>query len=105
VFAQTPEGSYPDGSNVDAEGHVWNAHWGGGRVVRYAPDGSISGSIELPVSQPTCVAFGGKDLDILYITTAREHLDAAALAREPQAGHVFAYQLSIRGSVDSRYAP
>jgi L-arabinonolactonase len=105
IFAVTPEGCFPDGSNVDAEGHVWNAHWSGGRVVRYAPDGSVSGSIELPASQPTCVAFGGADLDILFVTTAREHLSAQALAQQPQAGHVFAYQLDIKGLSDSPYIP
>jgi sugar lactone lactonase YvrE len=105
IFAATIEGSYPDGSNVDAEGHLWNAHWGGGRVVRYAPDGSISGSIELPVSQPTCVAFGGDELDILFVTSAREHMNAEALAREPQAGHVFVYQLNTHGLRESRYVP
>jgi L-arabinonolactonase len=103
VFAQTPEGAFPDGSNVDCEGHVWNAHWGAGRVVRYAPDGSISGSIELPVSQPTCVAFGGDDLNVLYVTTARLHLKADVLAREPNAGDVFVYQLDIAGIAESRY--
>jgi sugar lactone lactonase YvrE len=105
VFVTTPEGSYPDGANVDAEGHLWNAHWGAGRVVRYAPDGSISGGVELPVSQPTCVAFGGDDLDILFVTSARENLQAAVLARQPQAGHVFAYRISVKGLADSRYIP
>src|SRR5580693_59044 len=58
VFAQTPQGAYPDGANVDREGFVWSAHWGAGRVVRYAPDGTIDDTIDVPASQPTCVAFG-----------------------------------------------
>lgn len=105
IFAVTPEGCYPDGSNIDADGHLWNAQWAGGRVVRYAPDGSISGGIDLPVSQPTCVAFGGDDLDLLFVTTAREQLKPEALAREPQAGNLFIYQLSVRGLADCRYVP
>jgi sugar lactone lactonase YvrE len=105
VFVTTPEGSYPDGSNVDAQGHLWNAHWGGGRVVRYAPDGSISGSIELPVSQPTCIAFGGDELDTLFVSTARENLKPDSLARQPQAGHIFAYRLGVKGLADARYIP
>jgi sugar lactone lactonase YvrE len=105
VFASTPKGAYPDGSNVDAEGHLWNAQWAAGRVVRYAPDGSESGHIALPVSQPTCVAFGGRNLDVLYVTTAKQELSAEALAAQPQAGHVFAYQLDIRGLPEPRYIP
>jgi sugar lactone lactonase YvrE len=104
IFAQTPPGAFPDGANVDAEGHVWNAHWGAGRVVRYAPDGEISGAIEIPATQPTCIAFGGKDLDLLFVTSARENLDPAALAREPHAGDVFVYRLGVKGLSDPRFA-
>jgi L-arabinonolactonase len=105
VFAQTPRGAFPDGSNIDAEGHLWNAQWGAGRVVRYAPDGTISGSIELPVTQPTCIAFGGDALDYLFITTAREHLSAEALSSQPQAGHLFIYKTNIHGNPEPRYRP
>ncbi len=40
----------------------------------------VSGRVELPVSQPTCVAFGGDALDLLFITSAKEGFDAATLA-------------------------
>jgi L-arabinonolactonase len=103
VFARTPAGAFPDGSNVDAQGYVWNAHWGAGRVVRYALDGSIDMQIEVPATQPTCVAFGGKNLDLLYVTSAREGLSAEALAPQPQAGDVFVYQLGIKGLADARF--
>jgi L-arabinonolactonase len=103
VFVETPRGAFPDGSAVDAQGHVWNAHWGAGRVVRYAPDGSISGSIALPATQPTCVAFGGDQLDLLFVTSAREGLGTEALAQQPQAGDVFIYQVEVQGLPESRY--
>ena len=104
-FAQTPPGAFPDGSNIDAEGHLWNAHWGAGRIVRYAPDGSISGSIDLPVTQPTCVAFGGAERDHLFITTARDHLSGSALSSQPQAGHLFIYRTNIKANPEPRYCP
>jgi len=104
-FAQTPEGAFPDGANVDAEGHLWSAQWGAGRVVRYAPDGSISGVLEVPASQPTCIAFGGRGLDLLFVTSAREGLPAAALREQAHAGSVFVYRLNVRGLADLRYLP
>lgn len=103
IFAQTPEGAFPDGANVDSEGFVWSAHWGAGRVVRYAPSGEVDATIETPASQPTCVAFGGEHLDLLFVTSAREGLDEAALQRQPHAGDVFVYKLAARGLLDPRY--
>jgi sugar lactone lactonase YvrE len=102
TFVQTPQGAFPDGSHVDAHGHVWNAHWGAGRIVRYAPDGSISGGISVPATQPTCVAFGGADLDMIFVTSAREGLTAASLARQPHAGDVFVYRVDVKGLADAR---
>jgi sugar lactone lactonase YvrE len=77
---------YPDGLTVDAEGYVWSAKWDGWRVVRYAPDGTVDRVLPMPVQRPSCVAFGGPDLDRLYITSARVHLTAAALGAQPLAG-------------------
>ena len=78
----------PDGACVDADGCYWSARFKGGRVIRFTPDGRIDREIHLPCSQVTMCAFGGADLRTLFITTAREGLDAAALAREPLAGGI-----------------
>lgn len=103
VLARTPEGSSPDGSVIDAQDCLWNAHWGGGKVVRFSPQGDVMTEIGLPVSQPTCVCFGGPGLDLLFVTTAREHLDDAALARQPAAGNVFIYRTAFKGLPENRY--
>lgn len=103
VFARTPGGTVPDGSTVDAEGYVWNAEWGKGRVVRYAPDGTVDTTVRLPVSHITCVAFGGPDLADLYVTTARYGLSDEALLEEPQAGDVFVFSTSVRGLPEARF--
>lgn len=106
VFASTPEGIEPDGSTVDAGGGVWNAQWGGGRVVRYSPAGEVDEVIEVPgASQPSCVAFAGERLDLLCVTTARIGLSAAALASQPNAGHLFLYETSHRGLPECRARP
>jgi len=86
----------PDGSTVDRDGYLWNAQWGGYRVLRLAPDGGIDRIVEVPVAQPSCVALGGALLDTLYVTTARESLSAQALLAEPAAGGVF--ELRLTGS-------
>jgi L-arabinonolactonase len=103
VFAQTPEGTFPDGATVDAEGFLWSAHWGGGRVVRYTPQGAIDRIIDVPASQPTCVAFGGAGLDLLFVTTAREGLSAAALAAQPDAGNLFVYNVGVAGLPEQQF--
>ena len=59
IFAVVaPECGYPDGLVVDAEDHVWSAHWDGGRITRYRPDGSVERVIKMPVPRPTSLAFG-----------------------------------------------
>lgn len=87
-----------DGSVVDSEGYLWNARWGGGKVIRISPDGKLDKVVEVPgVSQVSCPAFGGNDLKTLYITTAREHMTPEQLESEPHAGSVFAVALDVPG--------
>jgi len=94
----------PDGACIDAEGHLWNAIFAAGRVVRFTPDGTVATVIQLPVTNPTCVCFGGKDLRTLYITTARKFLDRSQLRREPLAGSVLAVELDVGGISEQRFA-
>jgi sugar lactone lactonase YvrE len=104
VFARTTGGAYPDGANVDADGCMWSAQWGGARVVRYAPDGRIDRTLEVPVSQPTCIAFGGPARDLLFVSTARDGLSAQALADEPHAGDVLVYRIpGVHGLPEPRF--
>jgi len=93
-----------DGSVVDAEGCLWNAQWGGGKLVRYSPDGAVDREIELPVTNPTCLTFGGRDLDILFVTSAWVGLDDAARAGQPTAGSLFAMKPGVRGRPENRFA-
>jgi sugar lactone lactonase YvrE len=98
VYAKTVESDgYPDGLAVDAEGHVWVAFWGGWKVVRYDPDGKQEREIRFPVANPTACAFGGRDLDELYVTTARLGLKADELTKQPLAGDLFRVRLNIQG--------
>jgi L-arabinonolactonase len=87
----------PDGSTVDRDGGLWNAQWGGARVVRYGADGVETSRVTVPTVQPSCVALGGDQLGTLYITSARTDLDASALAGDTQAGGVFVAVPGARG--------
>jgi sugar lactone lactonase YvrE len=98
VFAAIPDDAgFPDGLCVDAEGHVWSAHWDGWRITRYAPSGQIVESIRVPVPRPTSCAFGGRDLETLYVTSARINLGDEALAQSPLSGSILALRPGARG--------
>jgi L-arabinonolactonase len=98
------EPGVPDGSCVDAEGGVWNAEWEGHRVVRIAPDGRIDTVINVPVWKPTCCAFGGVNLETLFITTSRLGSSDEQLIAEPLSGGLFAVKPSFRGIADLPFA-
>ncbi|WP_347311247.1 SMP-30/gluconolactonase/LRE family protein [Defluviimonas sp. SAOS-178_SWC] len=97
-----PEGIEPDGAVTDSEGYLWNAQWGAGRVARYTPDGRFDRAIAVPARQVSCPAFGGAALDRLYLTTARQGMDAAALLADPLAGQTFVANPGIPGRPEPR---
>jgi sugar lactone lactonase YvrE len=94
----------PDGLAVDADGGVWIALWGGSQLRRFAPDGSLDHLITFPASQITSAAFGGPDLDQLYVTSARDGLAPEVLEREPHAGSVFVCKPGVRGRPQRTFA-
>ena len=94
----------PDGSTVDSEGYVWNARWNGWCVARFAPDGTLDRTVEMPFQQVTCPMFGGPDLDVLYVTGARVNLSDDVLAGQEQAGSIFAVTgTGCRGLPEPRF--
>lgn len=105
VLATTQSPGFPDGSTVDAEGFLWNAEFHAGRLVRYAPDGRIDRLVALPIPRPTCCAFGGPELGVLYVTTASQHMSAEELQAQPLAGALLALDVGVRGVPETRFAP
>ena len=98
IFVRTVEDDgYPDGLAVDAEGHVLVAFWGGWKVVRYDPEGKQEREIRFPVANPTACAFGGANLDELYVTSARLALKPQELLQQPLAGDLFRVRMNIKG--------
>ncbi len=103
-FAELPtELGLPDGAAVDEEGAYWCALHGGGRLRRYAPDGSLLREIALPVSQPTMCAFGGPDLTTLFISSATDKLTPSQRRREPLAGGLLRFEAGVRGAIRHCY--
>ncbi len=94
----------PDGMTVDSEDCLWVCHWGGWRVTRFAPSGQTLSEIFLPVCNVTSCCFGSADLDVLYITTARQRLGAASLRQQPLAGGVFACAPGVKGVPSPHFA-
>ena len=96
----------PDGATVDEEGCLWTAALYAGEIHRYTPDGTLDRVVPLPLRKPLGVAFGGPDMDILYVTTMGDagfpgvplpavHLDGSVLA---------VHGLGVRGIPETRFA-
>lgn len=92
-----PASAVPDGLTLDSEDCVWVAVWGGGCVLRFAPDGSLLDRIDVPVARVSSCAFGGADLTDIFITTAREDATPDELAAEPAAGGIYRARPGVRG--------
>lgn len=92
-----PEDGHPDGASIDSEGCVWIGLWGGWQARRYAPDGTLLATVAFPCANVTKVGFGGPDLKIGFVTTARAGLFDEALAAQPLAGGLFAFDAPVAG--------
>ena len=104
-FVQMDSGfGVPDGLTVDSEGYVWCAIYGAWKVMRYDPFGRAVEEIKMPVSQPSSCAFGGKNLDELFITSISDGLSKEDKAKEPMAGDVFMVKTNTHGLPEPKFA-
>lgn len=96
-------GSGADGATVDAEGRIWVALVLAQAVACYAPDGTLLRSIPVPLPYPSCPAFGGPDLDILYLTSIANS-GHRIIADHPDAGRITAIRgLDVPGIAEGIY--
>jgi sugar lactone lactonase YvrE len=95
----------PDGLTVDAEGDLWVAIYGGGRVQRYAPDGRLREELLVPAEQTTCCAFAGLGLHRLFVTTGTENWTDEQRRAEPGAGLVYMFETDATGRPAAPYRP
>jgi len=104
VFIDTrPTGGLPDGGTVDAEGCYWITLPRTGKVSRYDPAGHEMRTIVLPTALPTCCGFGGRDLDILFVTTAILGRPEGELTRERNPGGLFALDVGVKGLPEAHF--
>src|SRR5262249_267248 len=96
-------GGYPDGMAVDADGGLWVAVWGGGKILNFLPDATLSDEIELPASRGTSCCFPGPELQAPYLPGAWQGRAEAHRAREPLAGGIFRSRPGVQGQPTLEY--
>ena len=103
TFFQLKEGEgYPDGAAVDAEGGYWIAAVAAGQLRRYLPDGALDRIVDLPFSNPTKLAFGGPELDVIYVTSTQLPITLPGVPGAERNGGLFAVYAGITGLEDPR---
>jgi len=93
-----PKNGYPDGPTIDSEGCIWISLYAGWQAQRYSPAGKLLERVPFPVANITKIAFGGDDLRTAYATTARQLLGAEEIAKQPEIGNLFAFNINVPGA-------
>ncbi len=89
---------YPDGMTIDNKGNLWVAMWGGNSVICFNPkSGEIIKKVEVDAPHVTSCTFGGKNMDTLFITTARDGLSETMLKKYPLSGSLFYIKSEVKG--------
>lgn len=104
VIDTTPTHYHPDGCARDVEGCLWVAMPGSGKIARFSPAGKLLATLEVPTPRVTSVAFGGSNLDTLYITSMRYNVPESVLAANPAAGGIFAAKPGVKGMPEPLFA-
>lgn len=92
------QGFFPDGAVTDSEGALWSAQWGAARVARYLPDGSFDRAVTVPGRHASCPALGGPDFSTLFVTTARQGIEAP----DADQGRTYSARVDIPGRPEPR---
>jgi sugar lactone lactonase YvrE len=95
-------GLVADGAVTDADGNLWIAHWGAGRVSAWSPEAKLLRSVEVPGLHASCPAFGGPDLRTLYCTSAMEGITPEMRTAVPEHGMTFFAENVANGRAEPR---
>ena len=95
--------NYEKRLTVDAEGYIWNAHWGGSRISRYDHNDQVDQVIEIPVPMVASMAFGGKNLKKLFVTTSRLNMEKDQIKAAPLSGGLFVLDVDSEGLQETSF--
>lgn len=106
VAAYVPESlGWPDGMTSDTQGNLWIALWGGAQVTKWDPNtGQLLEQFPVPAKNVSSCVFGGKNMNELYITSARKELDEATLKEYPLTGGLFRLETNVEGMPTFEFA-
>tara|TARA_Y100001960_G_C14613187_1_gene796880 strand:+ start:60 stop:926 length:867 start_codon:yes stop_codon:yes gene_type:complete len=90
---------FPDGSTIDKNGCLWNAEWNGGQVVQYDELGQIINIMKTPMKKPTCIAFGGLNMNKLFITSAKDNNND----QHDISGNTICIDTKVKGLYSNRF--
>lgn len=94
---------HPDGTVVDAEGHLWVGLFGGARAERYTPQGELAQTVAFPCPNITKLAFGGADLRTVFATTAWKGLSQQQRQDQALAGSIFSFRSDTPGQPQHQF--
>jgi len=104
---QVPESlGWPDGMTSDADGNLWIALWGGAQVTKWNPHtGGLLEQIPVPALQTSSCIFGGKDMNELFVTSARKGMSEENLKKYPLSGGLFKIETKVTGMPSFEFTP
>jgi len=99
VAIQVPASlGWADGMTSDTDGNLWIALWGGSQVTKWNPQtGGLLEQIPVPALQTSSCIFGGKNMNELYVTSARKGMSEADLQKYPLSGGLFKVETKVTG--------
>jgi len=96
---------WPDGMTSDTQGNLWIAMWGGAKMTKWNPNtGELLEQIPVPAMNVSSCVFGGRNMNELYMTSARKGLEEAALMQYPLTGGVFCLETNVEGMPTFEFA-
>ena len=94
----------PDGGCLDAEGYYWSASGHGWAVTRIAPDGTVDRVVDVPLAMPTMPAFGGSNLETLYVTSIDGGMVDERRSEGVRAGSLISLDVGVAGVPEPSFA-